>query len=81
MKPRVLLLRLCAATFILSQAALALSAESPAQLAVGWGKVVGECKTVVTIQVCPEPPMCRGKPTHDAIYKAFRDFEPDYARL
>ncbi len=57
MKPRVLLLRLCAATFILWQAALALSAESPAQLAVRRGKVVGECKTVVTIQVCPEPPI------------------------
>jgi hypothetical protein len=51
------------------------------QVTTEWEKVIRESKTIITIQVCPEPPMYRGKPTHDPIYKALRDFQPEYARL
>ncbi len=51
------------------------------QVKADWNKAVRPLKTIVTIQVCPEPPLYRGKPTHEAIYKALRDFQPDYARL
>jgi hypothetical protein len=59
----------------------AFSADLPATLRVNWDKVVRESKTIITIQVCPEPPMYRGKPTHDPIYRALRHLRPDYARL
>jgi len=46
-----------------------------------WNKFVGVSKTIVTIQDCPEPPLYRGKPTHDPLYKSLHDLEADYARL
>lgn len=66
---------------VLTLSGLAGSGPSLPQVIAKWDKVVCESKTIITIQVCPEPPMYRGKPTHDPIYKALRDFKPDYARL
>jgi len=60
---------------------LAASGDLIPRVITDWNEVIGESRTTITIQVCPEPPMYRGKPTHDPIYKALRDFKPDYARL
>jgi hypothetical protein len=57
------------------------SAESSARVQVRWDKVLTVSKTSVSIQDCPEPPLMRGRPTHNAIYKALRELNADYPRL
>ena len=44
-------------------------------------QVMGTSKTVLTVQVCPEPPMTRGGPIHDQAHAALRDLKMSYARL
>jgi len=52
-----------------------------AAVTVDWTKVIGESKTTLTIQVCPEPPMRRGGPIHEQTHAALRDLKMSYARL
>lgn len=46
-----------------------------------WDKPGTLVKTAIAIEVCPEPPMRRGKKTHGPLYKALRDFGGDYNRM
>ncbi|HXX21604.1 MAG TPA: glycosyl hydrolase family 39 [Terriglobia bacterium] len=62
-------------------AASALPQDAPAKLSVDWTKVTALSKTTVSIQDCPEPPLWRGSPAHDGIYKALLDLHADYPRL
>jgi hypothetical protein len=55
--------------------------DAPLKVATDWGKIVGVSKANVSIQVCPEPPMRRGYPIHDQLFKALHDLGADYARL
>lgn len=68
-------------TLFLAIPAYGASNTSLPQVNTKWKTTIATSKTVITIQVCPEPPMYRGNATHDAIYKALRDLHPDYARL
>lgn len=67
--------------WLLAAALCAGGAEPASRLTVRWDQVLRESKTIISIQDCPEPPLFRGKPTHDPIYKALRDLKADYARL
>jgi len=78
---KLMALLVCLASWLVSSPLLLLSAESPAKAEVQWDKVLRVSKTSVSIQDCPEPPLRRGRPTHDPIYKALRDLHADYARL
>jgi hypothetical protein len=46
-----------------------------------WKEIIGVSKANVSIQVCPEPPMRRGHPIHDQLFKALRYLGADYPRL
>lgn len=60
----------------------ALARAQPAQkVTVDWNRTIAHSHTSLSIQVCPEPPMRRGAPIHDVLYKALRDMKIDYARL
>lgn len=50
-------------------------------LALDWQKTVSVSKTIITVQVCPEPPMRRGHAIHRQTHDALRDLKMDYARL
>ncbi len=65
----------------LSMAALASNAEARIKISPDWDKIVGVSKANVSIQVCPEPPMRRGYPIHDQLFRALHDLGADYARL
>jgi hypothetical protein len=54
--------------------------ESRINVLPEWNEVVGVSKTI-SIQVCPEPPMRRGYPIRDQLFKALHDLGVDYARL
>jgi len=71
----------CLASCLMSGPSILLSGEPPAKAEVQWDKVLRVWKTSVSIQDCPEPPLRRGRPTHDPIYKALRDLHADYPRL
>ena len=60
---------------------MAQAAEPETAISPDWTKIVGVSKTVVSIQVCPEPPMRRGSAIHDQLFAALRDLGADYARL
>jgi hypothetical protein len=66
---------------LLLRGAVALSAEAALKVSPDWGNITGVSKTHVSIQVCPEPPMRRGYPIHDHLYKALHDLDADYNRL
>lgn len=48
---------------------------------VDWGTVTGTSKTLLTVQVCPEPPMRRRAVIHDQWIAALRNLKMSYARL
>jgi hypothetical protein len=50
------------------------------KVAAEWEKVTHTSKTAVSIEVCVEPPMRRGSPIHDQLFKALHDLDADYAR-
>jgi len=54
---------------------------APVTVSLDWDKIVAVSKANVSIQACIEPPMRRGYPIHDRLFKALRDLKPDYARL
>lgn len=51
------------------------------RVAPNWGAVEPVAAPIVSIQVCVEPPMRRGSPIHDQIFKALRDLKANYARF
>ena len=57
------------------------SQNAPAKVSVDWNKVTAVSKTVVSIEVDPEPPMLRSSPIHDQLFKVLLDLHPDYARM
>jgi len=60
----------------------AASAEGgPIKVALDWNKVIATSKSNIAIQDCPEPPLYRGQPIHDKIYKALHDLDADYSRI
>ena len=48
---------------------------------VDWSGITGVSKTLLTVQVCPEPPMRRGAAIHDQWIAALRNLNMFYARL
>ena len=74
-------LLICFSSCLVLSPSVLVCGESPATVKVQWEKVLRVSKTSISIQDCPEPPLRRGRPTHDPIYKALRDLHPDYARL
>ena len=48
---------------------------------VNWNSVTGTSKTLLTVQVCPEPPMRRGAALHDQWIVTLRNLNMSYARL
>jgi hypothetical protein len=81
MQTRICRLIVVVGLLISSLPVSAFSQDAPAKLSVDWNKITAVSKTNVSIQDCPEPPLWRGTPAHDGIYKALRDLHPDYARL
>jgi len=52
-----------------------------AKVDVSWGHVLRESKTSVSMEVCVEPPMGRGKPIHDQLFQALNQLGADHVRL
>jgi hypothetical protein len=69
---KLLALLVCLASCLVSSPLILRSGEAPAKAEFQWDKVLRVSKTSVSIQDCPEPPLRRGRPTHDPIYKALR---------
>ena len=61
-------------------AGLVAAAEPPA-LTVDWSRPIARSRTELTIQVCPEPPLRRGSPIHDQLWKALREMKANNARI
>lgn len=70
---------LCMPLLVIAQAQRA--PEAPSEISIQWNKVEAISRTRVSIQVCPEPPLLRGRPIHDQLFKALHDLNADYARL
>ncbi|HEX4425697.1 MAG TPA: glycosyl hydrolase family 39 [Terriglobales bacterium] len=45
-----------------------------------WDKTVSVSQTTATLQVVVNPPMRRGTPIHDNVFKTLRDLKADYVR-
>lgn len=79
--------RVAAALCVIAIITLTLAQESNTsdgrsiKVSVDWNVSVGASKTVLTVQVCPEPPMRRGGPIHQQAHEALRDLNASYARL
>jgi hypothetical protein len=72
---------ICLASLVVSCVLPSFSAEQRVKIEIHWDKAIAVSKTSLSIQDCPEPPLRRGRPTHDPIYKALRDLHADYPRL
>jgi hypothetical protein len=46
-----------------------------------WDKVVAISKSNIASQDCPEPPLYRGQPIHDKLYKALHALNGHYSRI
>ena len=64
----------------MSLPAMLISSDAQVKVAVHWGKVTRVSKTVISMEVCVEPPMRRGAPIHDQLFKALHDLNGDYVR-
>ena len=58
----------------------AVAADMAVRVAPNWGKVNSISKTVISMEVCVEPPMRRGAPIHGQLFKALHDLDADYVR-
>src|ERR1700730_7644351 len=67
-----------AGTLFLTNAAFP---QVPAKVNLNWGNVIRESRTSVSMEVCVEPPMRRGKPIHDQLFQALHQLGADYVRL
>jgi hypothetical protein len=47
---------------------------------VHWDRVAGVSKTIATLQVVVNPPLRRGTPIHDNVFKSLNDLGADYVR-
>jgi hypothetical protein len=47
---------------------------------VHWDRVTGVSKTTATLQVVVNPPLRRGTPIHDNVFKSLNDLGADYVR-
>src|SRR5438128_813207 len=56
-------------------------AELAARVTLNWSRTLAESKTLVSMEVCVEPPMRRGSPIHDQLYQAIRQLKADYVRF
>jgi hypothetical protein len=65
---------------LLALAGFAVAADPPA-VTVDWSRTIARSQTELTIQVCPEPPLRRGYPIHDQLWKALRDMKSNVARI
>jgi len=54
--------------------------DQPAKVSVHWDKVTGVSKTTATLQVVVNPPLRRGTPIHDNVFKTLHDLQADYVR-
>jgi hypothetical protein len=50
-------------------------------LVLHWDKVVAISKSNIASQDCPEPPLYRGQPIHDKLYKALHALNGHYSRI
>lgn len=62
-------------------AASPLVGAEAAKITVNWEKVLSVSKTTPTLQVVVNPPLRRGSPIHDRVFRALRDLECDYVRF
>lgn len=72
---------LCMPLLLIAQSQLHHAPAAPSEITIQWGKVEAVSHTGVSIQVCPEPPLLRGRPIHDQLFKALHDLNADFARL
>jgi hypothetical protein len=49
-------------------------------LKANWDKIVSVSRTTATLQVVVNPPMRRGMPIHDNVFKTLHDLKADYVR-
>ena len=68
-------------TFVLLFFAGLAAAADPPAVTVDWSRTVARSRTELTIQVCPEPPLRRGHPIHDQLWKALREMSSNGARI
>src|SRR5215469_1653305 len=80
MTKRVLALSLLFAVETVFLAILAFP-QSSAKVDLNWAHVLHESHTSVSMEVCLEPPMRRGKPIHDQLFQALRQLGADHVRL
>lgn len=64
-----------------SSATPCLSADASVRVIPNWGKVNSVSKTVISMEVCVEPPMRRGRPIHDQLFNALHNLDADYLRF
>lgn len=57
----------------------AFSQDQPVNVSLDWNKAAFVSKANVSIEVCVEPPLLRGHPIHDRLFKALQDLGADYA--
>ena len=55
--------------------------QAPAKVELNWSHVLRESRTSVSMEVCVEPPMRRGKPLHDRLFQALNQLAADHVRL
>ena len=58
-----------------------LSADAPVRVIPNWGKRTGVSKTVVSMEVCVEPPMRRSHRIHNQLFNALENLDADYLRF
>lgn len=56
-------------------------AANPPQVRFDWSHPKTAVKTQPAMEVCVEPPMLRGRRTHDGLYRTLADFNGEYSRL
>lgn len=57
------------------------AAGEPLKLTIDWSKTTAISRAAVSIQVCPEPPLLRGRPLHDRLFSLLNTLGADYPRL
>lgn len=54
--------------------------SQPNRVTVHWDKVIRISRTTPTLQVVVNPPLRRGTPIHDPVFRALHDLQADYVR-
>ena len=66
--------------FVLGLLALPCTAQDQAKITVNWDKIVRVSQTTPTLQVVVNPPIRRGTPIHENVFKTLHDLQADYVR-